>query len=95
MWLITITFAAAIVTALWYFKDNGDYKLDVLALILWGAAIMIFIDHLTGYLEEGVFLEMTADATVLGIVLVLVAIVAWEAYVIFKDPKGKLNILFK
>jgi len=56
---------------------------------------MIFIDHLAGYLEEGVFLEMTADATVLGIVLVLVAIVAGEAYVIFKDPKGKLNILFK
>lgn len=92
MWLVEISLVAAIVTAMWYARDDKVYKLGFLSLILWGAAIMVFVDHLMGYLtEEGEFLEVTADATLLGIVLVIVALIVWEVVLLLKDPKGKLK----
>ncbi len=95
MWLVVISLAAAIVTAIWYAKDaNGNYKLGFLGLMLWGAAILVFVDHVMGYLMEGgEFLEMTPEATLLGIVLVIVALVVWEAALLIEDPLGRLKRL--
>lgn len=94
MWLVVTTLAAAIVTAIWYAKDSGEYKLGFLSLMLWGTAIMVFVDHVMGYLAEGgEFIEMSLDAFVLSIAMVIVAVVAWEVVLLVTDPKGKLRKL--
>ena len=92
MWLIILLLAAVITTAIWYVFDGGKYKLGTLSLILWGAAIMVFVDHLISYLEGEGFIEMTANATLLGIVLVIIALMIWEAILLFNDPKRKIWI---
>ncbi len=76
MWLIVIAFAAVITIALWYSRAESDvYMLKLLSLILWGATIMVFIDHLASYLVEGgEFLEMSSNALVLGFVMLLEAL---------------------
>jgi len=67
--------------------------LKLLSLMLWGATIMVFIDHLASYLAEGgEFLEMSPNALVLGFVMLLGALILWELVPIIKDPKG---ILYK
>lgn len=90
MWLLILSFSAVIATFLWYSKAEDDkYMLRLLSLILWGATIMVFTDHVLGYLMEGgEFLEMTADATVLGITLLIVAMIAWEIVLLLRDPKS-------
>ena len=92
MWLIILTLAAIIATAIWYSKTEDDrYMLRLLSLILWGATIMVFVDHVMGYLMwGGEFIEMTVEATVLGIVLLTVALGLWEITLLLKDPKGVL-----
>lgn len=92
MWLLILSFSAAIATILWYSMAEDDkYMLKLLSLILWGASIMIFVDHTMGYLMEGgEFIEITADATVLGISLLIVALIIWEVVLLLKDPKGVL-----
>ena len=95
MWLIIISLAATIVTAIWYLRDD-IHKLGFLSLILWGTTIMVFIDHIMGYLSEGgEFIEMTPNATLLGIVLLIVAMILWEIILIFEDPKGKIKALLQ
>lgn len=94
MWLVTTTFAAAITTAIWYISDGArkTYKIGFLNLILWGSAIMIFVDHVIGYLTEGgEFIETTPNAILLSIILVIVAILLWELVLLIKDPKGVLR----
>jgi hypothetical protein len=92
MWLVILAFSATIATALWYSKAEDDkYMLKFLSLILWGASIMVFVDHVMGYITEGgEFLEMTTEATVLGIVLLITALIVWEISLLLKDPKGVL-----
>ncbi len=89
MWLIVIAFAAVVATALWYSKaENDKYMLKFLSLLLWGATIMVFVDHAIGYLTEGSeFLDMSIDAVVLGFVMVLGALILWEIALLLKDPK--------
>lgn len=92
MWLVILAMAAAISTAVWYSKAEKDvYMLKLLSLILWGATIMVFVDHVMGYLAEGgEFIEMSAEATVLGFVLLTTALVVWEIVLLVKDPKAVL-----
>ncbi|MEM2901139.1 MAG: hypothetical protein QXO32_00170 [Candidatus Bathyarchaeia archaeon] len=92
MWLIVLAFSAIIATALWYSMAEDDkYMLRLLSLILWGASIMVFVDHVMGYvMDGGEFLEMTVEATVLGVTLLLGALIAWEIVLLLKDPKGVL-----
>jgi hypothetical protein len=94
MWLIILAFAAAIATPIWYSMAEDDkYLLRLLCLILWGATIMVFVDHVMGYLMEGgEFLELTLDATVLGFAMLTAALVIWEIILILKDPK---KVLYK
>ncbi|MCM8796163.1 MAG: hypothetical protein NC928_05735 [Candidatus Omnitrophica bacterium] len=80
MWLVTTSFAAAGAT-LAKLVVHKDYKLGFLALMLWGATVMILIDHILGY-EGGVFLEATTDgmiknSVVLGIVMLVPVFVIW------------------
>jgi len=94
MWLIILAFAAAIATPIWYGMAEYDkYLLRLLCLILWGATIMVFVDHVMGFLMEGgEFLELTLDATVLGFAMLIAALVIWEIVLILKDPK---KVLYK
>jgi len=55
MWLIT-TFITALTATLLWFLLKKKYKLGFLSLMLWGATIMILVDHILGY-EGGKFIE--------------------------------------
>lgn len=89
MWLIILAFAAVIATAIWYSKaENDKYMLKFLCLILWGATIMVFIDHVMKFLMKGEeFFEVTLNSTILGFIMVLIAIIIWEIGLLIKDPK--------
>ncbi|NHV45521.1 MAG: hypothetical protein HA493_02645 [Candidatus Verstraetearchaeota archaeon] len=92
MWLIILAFAATIVTPIWYsMAENDKYLLKYLCLILWGATIMVFVDHTIGFLTEGgEFIELTLDATILGMAMLIVALIIWEIILLIKDPKKVL-----
>ena len=96
MWLVVITLAAVIVTAIWYVNDKARtyYNIGLLNLMLWGTAVMVFVDHVLGYLTEGgEFIETTPDAMLLSIVLIITALIIWEIVLLIKDPKGVLRTL--
>jgi len=91
MWLVIVSLAAVITTAIWYIT-GGKYKLGFLSLMFWGATLMWFVDHLIGYiLEGGEFLELTLEATVLGVVVVIIALIIWEIALLYDDPKRLLS----
>jgi hypothetical protein len=90
MWLITTLLAAVGVTAAWMAAPE-KYRLKPLSLMLWGASVMIFVDHALGY-EGGEFIHMTTegmitDGTVLGIAMLVPIFIAWEAYAILSMKK--------
>ncbi|RLF44449.1 MAG: hypothetical protein DRN29_08425 [Thermoplasmata archaeon] len=98
MWLLTMTLAAVVTTAIWYISDEAReiYNIGFLNLILWGTTIMVFVDHLIGYLTEGgEFIETSSDAILLSIILLIVALLIWEMVLLFKDPKGVLRSIKK
>ena len=80
MWLITTFIAALVVTLLWFLLKK-KYKLGFLSLMLWGATIMILVDHLLGY-EGGKFLEIETDGMIksgalLGIAMLIPVFFIW------------------
>jgi hypothetical protein len=92
MWLVTTSVAAAGVT-LTKFVLPKDYKLDFLALMLWGAAVMILIDHILGY-EGGGFLEKITDgmiknSVVLGITMLLPVFIIWGISLLISNLKRR------
>ena len=93
MWLLILAYSAVIATVLWYVKaENDRYMLKLLSLILWGATVMVFVDHLVGYLTEGgKFVEVSLEATLVGLFMLLTALVIWEVILLIKDPKGVIR----
>jgi hypothetical protein len=94
MWLITTLIAAIGVTILWYVASK-IYKLELLSLMLWGASIMILVDHLLGY-EGGTFVEMETgglitNSIVLGIVMLIPVFIIWITVLIIKKPKQNIE----
>ncbi|MDD2688956.1 MAG: hypothetical protein PHT41_02230 [Candidatus Omnitrophica bacterium] len=92
MWLVTTSIAAAGVT-LTKFVLSKDYKLGFLALMLWGAAVMILIDHMLGY-ESGGFLEKITDgmiknSVVLGIAMLLPVFIIWGISLLISNLKRR------
>lgn len=77
MWLIILLFSALISTALRYSRaDNDQMMLKHLSLIVWGASIMVFVDHVMGFvIEGGEFLETSIEAIVLGFIMLAVALI--------------------
>jgi hypothetical protein len=91
MWLVTTSIAALFVTALGFFSPK-KYRLDLLSLMLWGAAVMIFIDHLLGY-EGGEFLEMETgglipNGALLGVTMLIPIFTIWELIVLISKRRG-------
>ncbi|MGA1822573.1 MAG: hypothetical protein ACMUIG_08595 [Thermoplasmatota archaeon] len=94
MWFITFLTAAVISTLVWYASDRArnTYGIGILNLILWGTTILVFVDHVVGYLSEGgEFFEVSTDAFLLSVVLLSTAFLVWEGILFIKDPKGLLG----
>jgi len=94
MWLITSFVAAIIVTALRAYAPRR-YKLDYLAMMLWGLSIMVLVDHVMGYEGSGPFLEMETNGliqsgTVLGIAMLIPVFIIWG--ISLRSSKTKVNI---
>ena len=91
MWLIT-TLVAAIAATAAGFAVPKKYKMGFLCLMLWGASVMILVDHILGY-EGGEFIEMTTEGvitngTMLGIAMLIPIFMIWEIYVIISLKGG-------
>ena len=92
MWLATTSIAAAGAT-LGKFVLPKDYKLGFLALMLWGAAAMILVDHILGY-KGGAFLEKTTDGMIansaaLGIAMLVPVFVVWGISLLISNLKRR------
>jgi len=80
MWLITTLISSVIATSLWLILRRR-YRLGFLSLMLWGATIMILVDHLIGY-EGGQFIERETDGlitngTLLGVIMLIPVFFVW------------------
>ena len=94
MWLITTLLAAIGATILWYVAPKR-YKLDLLSLMLWGASLMILVDHILGY-DGGSFVEMETEGLInnsilLGIVMLIPVFLIWITIFIIKKPKQNIE----
>ena len=94
MWFITTLIAAIGATILWYVAPKR-YKLDLLSLMLWGASLMILVDHILGY-DGGSFVEMETEGLInngilLGIVMLIPVFLIWIAIIIIKKPKQNIE----
>lgn len=89
MWLIVTALAALIVTAAYLFVSDG-FKLNLLMAALWGLTACIFVDHAMGFLMEGgEFLEISAEALILSITMLIPVFAVWECYVLYSKLKAK------
>jgi len=95
MWLITTLIAAIVVTAIYFGAKNlRKYKIDLLALMLWGTFIMVLVDHTIAFLEAGgEFIEITTDgliesATMLGIAMIVPVFLIWFIAVAIRSQKN-------
>jgi hypothetical protein len=94
MWLITTIIAAVCTTILWYVAPR-IYKLDLLSLMLWGASLMILVDHILNY-DGGSFVEMETggfinNSILLGIVMLIPVFSIWIVILLIKKPKQNLE----
>ncbi len=75
MYLILTLAAAVIATVLW--RRKRGHRLELLCFMYWGAALMWLIDSIVSLAEGGPFFEMTADAALLGALVVAAGLAAW------------------
>ena len=92
MWLVTTSIAAAGAT-LGKFVLPKKFKLGFLVLMLWGAAVMILVDHVLGY-GGGAFLEKTTDgmitnSTVLGVAMLIPVLIIWGVSLLISNLKRR------
>ena len=89
--------AAIVSTIIWYVNaPNDKYKLSTLSFIFWGATLMWLVDHVLAYLiEGGEFFEVSLNATLLGVNVVLLGLIVWIIILLVKDPKGIFVKLLK
>ncbi|MHC1721849.1 MAG: hypothetical protein AB9836_01450 [Aminipila sp.] len=97
MYLIITAMAAIVSTIIWYVNAPDDrYKLSTLSLIFWGATLMWLVDHVMAYLTEGgEFFDISMNATLLGVNVVLLGLLLWIITLLVKDPKGVFIKLLK
>ena len=99
MTLLITVFAAIISTAVWYFKNDSNMKIGILALTYWGASLMWFVDAVAEYIELGAEyftpapLDMLNDAY-LGLSVVALGLIIWLVAVLIKDPGKRIKNIF-
>lgn len=92
MWLVTTSIAATGATVAGLTLPKR-YKLGFLALMLWGAAAMILVDHILGY-ERGPFVEWTTDgmvhnSAVLGMAMLVPVFLVWGLSLLITNLKRR------
>ena len=101
MTLLISTFAAVVVTVLWYARlGKEDYKLGTLALMYWGASLMWMVDAIFEYaeLQAEYFLPATEDMindAFLGFSVVALGLIIWLVILFVKDPQGKVRSVLR
>lgn len=86
MYFIMTALAAIVTTLLRKRLPQKNYNLTPLCLLYWGATLMWFIDHVIAFfLEGGPFLELSLDATMLGVAVVLCGFFLWVAPTLIKN----------
>jgi peptidoglycan biosynthesis protein MviN/MurJ (putative lipid II flippase) len=97
MWLILTALAAIITSIIWYVKQPDDkYKLGTLCLMFWGATIMWLVDHIMAVATEGgAFFEVSLDATMLGVSVIILALAVWLVILLISDPKSIFKRVLK
>jgi hypothetical protein len=93
MWLLT-TFISALIASFFWFIFRKQYSFDKLALMLWGATVMILVDHILGY-EGGDFLEKTTDGIItngitLGIVMLIPVLMIWLVFILLSKSSRRV-----
>ncbi|KXL52435.1 hypothetical protein CLNEO_21310 [Anaerotignum neopropionicum] len=92
MYFIITAVAAVLTTLFWYRLSEDKYQLSTLCFIYWGAALMWFVDHVIAFfMEGGEFFEITLDATMLGLTVVLSGFFLWVLMLLVKARKGTLK----
>jgi len=89
MWL-PLLLALSIASAFLRLRTSfgRKYRLDVLALISGGAAVMFLVDSIYSYLEDGVFVELSTEALYLALTLVLSSVVIWLLTLALARPRS-------
>jgi hypothetical protein len=88
MYFIITALAAILTTIVWRSISEDKFQLSILCLIYWGATLMWFVDHVVAYLTEGgAFLEISMDATLLGIAVVVCGFFVWILIAVVKNLK--------
>lgn len=83
MWPLMILFAT--VATVMRLLSGGKLKLGFLSLMLWGAAIMAFVDHAIGWLKEGgSFIELTSQDVLLASISAVPVLILWSACLLLK-----------
>jgi len=73
-----------------YSKNPKHYHLDWLCLMLWGLAAMVLVDHVIGYAREGgEFLEMSSEAILVGVIMLIPVLLVWEIAVLISRAKRR------
>lgn len=91
MWILILAFSAVIATLLWYSRvPNDEYLFGYLSLILWGGTLMSFVDRLIAYFSGEPFIEITAEAIVVGMYLLIGGLIIWMTILLIKDPRKVL-----
>ncbi|MGN0098844.1 MAG: hypothetical protein ACI38Y_05935 [Candidatus Methanomethylophilaceae archaeon] len=91
MWLIVSAVAALVATAAWAVVPRGKYRLGGLSLAFWGLTFMIFVDHVIGWFLEGAegeFLEVSLEAFMLSLCMIIPIFAIWELYVVIDKLKA-------
>ena len=97
MWLLITGGAALIASVLWYLiRPRDRYRLGFLCLILWGATLMWLVDHVMAYIQEGgPFVEFGAEATALGVSVLVLGLLIWLVRLSANHSRRALRAVFK
>jgi hypothetical protein len=97
MWFIIALIASIGSTiAFLLLKEKRDkYKLSLLAMMLWGTTLMIFVDHTIAFFEGEAFLSLTTDGLIkssilLGVVMLVPIFAVWIIAVFWHPHRGKM-----
>jgi len=82
MWLVVSLIAALASSAACFLISSRKKELGLLSLMLWGTAIMVFVDRLIASLEGEPFLSATtdgliSDSALLGIAMLIPIFILW------------------
>lgn len=96
MWLVTSILFALLATGAFFLlkkKERSEWKVGTLALMLWGTAVYVFVDHLIPFLEEGgPFIEAATEGLVengalLGVLMLVPIVAVWLGMVFLGKMK--------